>query len=65
MYQVSSTNAETLVVTAKFALKHVNLLITKLCGQCYDGAASIRGMISGIAFSTKNPEQHIAIVTAA
>ena len=36
MYQVPSTNAETLVATAKLALKGVNLPITKLRGQCYD-----------------------------
>ena len=49
MYQVPSTNAETLVATAKLALKDVNLRITKLRGQCYDGAAAMRGIRSGVA----------------
>ena len=49
MYQVPSTNAETLVATVKLALKDVNLPITKLCGQCYDGAAAMRGIRSGVA----------------
>ena len=49
MYQVPSTNAETFVATAKLALKDVNLPITKLRGQCYDGAAAMRGIRSGVA----------------
>ena len=49
MYQVPSTNAETFVVTAKLVLKDVNLPITKLRGQCYDGAAAMRVIRSGVA----------------
>ena len=49
MYQVPSTNAETLVATAKYALGNVNLPIAKLRGQCYDGAAAMRGIRSGVA----------------
>ena len=49
LYQVPSTNAETLVTTAKYALRDVNLPIAKLCGQCYDRAASMSGMRTGVA----------------
>ena len=49
MYQVPSTNAETLVATAKLALRDVNLPITKLRGQCYDGAVAMRGIRPGVA----------------
>ena len=49
MYQVPSINAETLVATAKYALGNVNLPIAKLRGQCYDGAAAMRGIRSGVA----------------
>ena len=46
IYQVPSTNAETLVATAKLALNDVNIPITKLCGQCSDGTAATRGIRS-------------------
>ena len=49
MYQVPSTNAETLVVTAKLALKDANLPITKFHGQYYDRAAAMRGIKLGVA----------------
>ena len=46
MYQVPSTNAETLVATAKLALNDLNIPITKLRGQWYDGTAAMRGIRS-------------------
>ena len=44
-----STDAVTLVATAKEALKDVDLMISKLRGQGYDGAAAMRGIRSGVA----------------
>ena len=49
LYKVPSTDAVTLVATAKEALKDVDLPISKLRGQCYDGAAAMRGIRSGVA----------------
>ena len=49
MYQVPSTNAETLVATTKLALNDGNIPIIKLHGQCYDGAAAMRVIRSGVA----------------
>ena len=49
LYKVPSTDAATLVATAKDALKDVGLPISKLHGQCYDGAAAMRGMRCGVA----------------
>jgi len=49
LYKVPSTDAVTLVATAKEALKDADLPISKLRGQCYDGAAAMRGIRSGVA----------------
>ena len=49
LYKVPSTDAATLVATAKDALKDAALPISKLRGQCYDGAAAMRGIRSGVA----------------
>ena len=49
LYKVPSTDAATLVATAKDELKDVDLPISKLRGQCYDGAAAMRGIRSGVA----------------
>ena len=49
MYQVPSIDAVTLTDTTKDALCRMNLPLSKLRGQCYDGASSMRGMRSGVA----------------
>jgi len=48
LYKVPSTDAATLVAKAKEALKDAGLPISKLRGQCYDGAATMRGIRSGV-----------------
>ena len=42
VYQVASTAALSLVATIRDVLQRVNLSITKLRGQCYDGASPVR-----------------------
>ena len=49
MYQVPSIGSETLAKVAKDALCRCNLPLSKLRGQCYDGASAMRGANSGIA----------------
>jgi len=44
MYQVPSIDAATLTETTKDALCRMNLPLSKLRGQCYDGASSMRGV---------------------
>lgn len=48
MYQVPGIVFETLTRVAKDALCRCNLPLSKLSGQCYDGASAIRGAKSGV-----------------
>ena len=43
LYHVESTQSSTLVSTIHNVLQRVNISITKLRGQCYDGASSMSG----------------------
>lgn len=47
-YSTSSTKAETLFDIIKDVLLRFNLHISKMRGQCYDGAANVSGKISGL-----------------
>ncbi len=49
LYKVPSIDAATLTSVAKDALCRLNIPISKLRGQCYDGASSMRGARSGVA----------------
>lgn len=49
LYNVPSVDAETLATVAKDALVRLNLSISKLRGQCYDGASAMAGTKSGVA----------------
>ena len=49
MYQVPSIDSETLTEVAKDALCRCNLPLSKLRGQCHDGASAMRGAKSGVA----------------
>lgn len=49
LYHVESTQSSTLVSTIHDVLQRVNISITKLRGQCYDGASSMSGHKSGVA----------------
>ena len=48
-YAVDSTDATTLVSVVKDAMVQMNLPISKLRGQCYDGASVMSGIRSGVA----------------
>lgn len=47
LYEVSSTTGENLAKVVKDVLLHLNLSITSLRGQAYDGAANMAGKYSG------------------
>ncbi len=49
LYQVGSTKASALVHVIKDFLLRSNLSISKLRGQCYDGASSMCGSKNGVA----------------
>ena len=48
LHQVDSTEGEKLYGVIADVLLRLNLAVSKVCGQCYDGAASISGARSGV-----------------
>ena len=49
MYLVPTIDAGTLTKAAKDTLCRMNLPLSKLRGQCYDGASAMSGFKSGVA----------------
>ena len=49
LYMVESIDANTLVSVIKDVLQRLNLSLSKARGQCYDGAATMAGLRSGVA----------------
>ena len=49
LYEVSSIDASTLTTVGKDVFARMNLPISKLRGQCYDGASTMKGVRSGVA----------------
>ena len=49
LYQVGSTDASSLFAVIYDVLLRLNISITKIRGQCYDGASSMAGTRSGVA----------------
>lgn len=45
---MDSTEAEMIFATIKDVFLHLNLAISKVCGQCYDGASAMSGTKSGV-----------------
>ena len=56
LYHVESTQSSTLVSTIHDVLQRVNISITKLRGQCYDGASSMSGHKNGVAAVLQSEE---------
>ena len=58
LYHIESTQSSTLVntCTIRDVLKRVDVSITKLRGQCYDGASSMSGHKSGVATVLQSEE---------
>ena len=57
LHALSSTDAGTIFNVLKDVLLRCNLDITKLRGQCYDGAASMSGSKSGVAARFKEENE--------
>ena len=49
LYEVKSIKAPSLVHVIKDTLLRLNLPISKVCGQCYNGASNMRGIRNGVA----------------
>ena len=49
LYNVPSISANVLTSVIKDALQRLNLCISKVRGQCYDGASNMSGIKSGVA----------------
>ena len=62
LYEVASTRAETIYTTMNNVLLRLNLSISKLHGQCYDGAATMTGYKSGVATRVMSQEQFLLTV---
>lgn len=56
LYEVSSIDASTLVKVMKDCLCRMNIPISRIRGQCYDGASTMRGAKSGVAKIIKDEE---------
>ena len=48
LYQVDSTEAEKIFAAIKDVFLRLNLAISKVRGQCYDGASAMSGTKSGV-----------------
>ena len=49
LYSVDLITADVLTAVIKDVMLRLNLAITKLCGQCYDGCSTMSGSRSGVA----------------
>ena len=56
LYKVDSICSDSLVALIKDALLRMNLTLSKVSGQCYDGAANMAGSKSGVAMQIKSEE---------
>ena len=56
LYKVESISSNSLVAVIKDMLLRLNLTLTKVRGQCYDGAANMAGSKSGIAKQLRSEE---------
>ena len=56
LYVVDSTQSSTLVATIHDVLRRLNVSITNLRGQCYDGASSMSGSRGGVAIQLQKEE---------
>lgn len=64
-YETSSTTSETLTHILKDVLVRLNTPISKCRGQCYDGAASMSGKLSGVQKRVREEEPRAIYVHCA
>ena len=58
LYAVDDIKAATLAAIVEDCLTRLNLAITKICGQCYDGASAMSRCKSGLAKVMNNLVQY-------
>lgn len=63
LYQVTSIGAESLVAVIKDTMTKLNLFMSKICGQCYDGCSTMSGARSGVAKRIMVKNQELRIFT--
>ena len=56
LYQVESTESEILVAVIHDVLQRLNVSVSKLRGQCYDGASAMSGSRGGVATKLQREE---------
>ena len=49
LYQVASIGADSLTAVIKDTMIRLNLSMSKVCGQCYDGCSTMSGARTGVA----------------
>ena len=54
LYEVPSIEANVIVSTISDALICMNLTLSKVSGQCYDGASNMSGLRNGVARQIKD-----------
>ena len=61
LYALPDITVTTIVSAIQDTLARLNLALNKVRGQCYDGASTMRGLLSGAAKQTQdaNPEPFI------
>ena len=57
LYEVPSIEANVIVSTISDALIRMNLTLSKVRGQCYDGASNMSGLRNGVARQIKDMEK--------
>jgi len=62
LYKVDSICSDSLVALIKDALLRMNLTLSKVRGQCYDGAANMAGSKSGVATQIRSEEPRAVFI---
>ena len=62
LYSVSSISADTLTIVIKDCLQRLNLPISKMRSQCYDGASNMTGAKKGVAKQIQDVEKRAVFI---
>lgn len=54
LFEISSIEANVIISTITGALIRMNIILSKVHGQCYDGASNISGSRNGVAKQTED-----------
>jgi len=62
LFSVPSISADTLTLVIKDCLQFLNLPISKICSQCYDGASNMTGAKKGVAKQIQDVEKRAVFI---